>query len=157
MNDQACTASNIWDLSCVMLDLLLVGSFDSRELANLISGVPEADAMTSGCCIKALPENERPIHVAHRLCHSNTPVARQIQRQLDLRYRTVMESCAALRPEELSRTHRSLHLHACPNAAAFLWALCRDRRSEVRAMAVGFTSRVQILALRDYCKDSSAT
>jgi hypothetical protein len=72
----------ITDLDCVLLDAVLLLSFDAGELANLSQPEGGEDACTCG---------RRALDAVHRACHAGGPLARRIERSLDLVHRRSLE------------------------------------------------------------------
>lgn len=132
----------IWQMPCDVIDVVLSGAFDWRELLNLL---PEKARTRLECrslspfCVTAC---------AHRESHSDSLFSRCLEKQLDLRFAearadVTRRDVSAL--EDLMRSgigrRSSVHL---------LWALARDDRAEIRAMASPFAQQVRFAAYREF-------
>ena len=134
--------NRIWQMPCDVIDVVLSGAFDWRELLNLLPKAVRAriDCRSlSPCCVTAC---------AHRESHEDGLFARCLERQLDLRFaetRADVAECDAdgiadLMNKGIGR-RRAVHL---------LWAMARDTRDEVRAMASPFARQIRFAAFREF-------
>lgn len=137
---------SISDISCAVLDMLLMLSFDWRELSDLGARL----GMPRDVCGDTGLEPEVEIFLAaHRATHRCARFAASLQRHLNLRYRkTISEVRAAAEPELWARVRRApLAELASPG---LLWALASDPRTDVSGLASSLQYRLQASALRQF-------
>ncbi len=125
----------IWEMECGLLDAVLALSFEPAELANLCQGEPSSPGCT--CAARAV------IRFAHARCHEPTPLARLLERNLDVLHRRELERLAAAGLEEYGEALVTADLWAVPELAGRLWAVLRCEHplgDELRRYLVGALS-----------------
>ena len=119
-------------MPCFALDLLLTAAFDAREMENLLSSLSQEPAPAADGT--PLSHADRVFARAHHLCHHDPRLARRIEKMLDLRHEKLMNAVEVMSIADLQALAKGPENTPNRDAAAFLWALHRDRRPKARAL-----------------------
>ena len=118
----------IWDVECVLLDLVLAHAFDTDELSNLL----HAHGVSVSPC-RADTDGRKVLRAAHAACHTqNGPLARVLERNLDLLYRVALCELDLYGLESVAQELLGRDLWDVPHLPGRIWAVltCPDERAE---------------------------
>jgi len=139
----------IWQIGCQALDLVLIGSFEWRELHNLLSthglqDVPDASPEMTD----ALPVEDTLVKIAHDLCHSETPFACHLQSLLDHLHSETIAEVRAVDPARLIDWCLRGELTLRYRIPALVWAIVTDPRDAFERIIPVFLMRLHHASLR---------
>ena len=135
------TKTPISEIRCLAVDLVLLGCFEWRELANLLQ---QAGLPVPSCCADGLPRAVlRQAHCAtHRVC----AFTRLIEHQLDFLNAQAMRKIGSSEACDLAK---QFHREGIPaeDLPSVVWALAREPRTEFRPFLDDILHQAQFLAL----------
>lgn len=137
----------IFHASCPLLDAVLALAFDARELENLCTG--------AGVDLPHHPRL-RTLRVAetiHLACHRDTPLARRIERILELRFAEDVAACERLGAREYGQMWFFDEPLAPLGRAGALWALATTGDPELRDSEARLARLVQLEAMAALRRD----
>ena len=146
MNERPRLRARIWDVRCEALDLILVGSFDWRELHNLIVSAGE-EAELERC--RPVPLEDRVFQVAHALSHrAEGGFARALERRLDAMHAALIERVDATAERKVVEWCLQTDLRRRPPVTGHVWAVATDPREAVVQAVVPFLVRLRLASMR---------
>lgn len=140
----------IWQSSCLVLDIVLLGAFDWRELANELTGASYRDGSSEQANI---PENPAlVIQTANRACRTSNKFSKSMQKQLDYRYYFEIQAVQSTEDSKLVSTFSQIPLRDSEQVAAITWALARDSREASQEALSVLLSRIQKAAVWSFMR-----
>ncbi len=137
---------NIWNIGCQALDLVLIGSFEWRELHNLLSSTQLAPQLEAS----SLPIEEALFKLAHDLCHAETPFSCHVQSVLDRLHHQTIAEVRASDPQPLVEWCAHGALNSGYKLAGLVWAMATDHREAVKRVLPLFMMRLRHASLRQF-------
>ena len=142
----------IWDLGCIGITSVLWTSFEWEDLLTLDPVFVRAkdEHKERGLAGRTLPH--LVFSTAHKLCHSENPISKSIQRRLEFLHAKTVEEFESR--EEEHEDHGCLG-HVCEQSEdlpGFLWTLLTDPRDRIRRHGLHFVEGIAFDAVKLWLK-----
>lgn len=142
---------SIASMRCLVVDVVLMGAYDWRELANLLAQTGQSSQ--EGCRCSRGPARSA-FRAAHAATHVEGPFSRLLERQLDYRFADLCALVAGSEPNEIVAHMADGGLEPS-EIPAMAWALARDPRPEVGALLNSLCEQVQQASLSAFFSSGS--
>jgi len=114
----------IWNLDCLTVDLVLAGSFEWRELANLLTGAGLKLCERKLDCQDSL----YVFQIAHQVCHSENKLSVALENLISVRYREWIEFVRESESEQVYEYACGFKFEKKSKTCGLIWALATDLR-----------------------------
>ncbi len=138
------TRKRIWEVDCWSLDAAIAGSFDWRDLINILQGSGHVFDLRR-------PEYllESQAHtLIHECCHSENPVSIRIESLLNEWHKKAITQLDSKTPAEVVQYALALSWKKRASYAGMFWALGSDSREGFDCIRRRFQQRFQISSIR---------
>ncbi|MBI3306338.1 MAG: hypothetical protein HYZ84_00825 [Candidatus Omnitrophica bacterium] len=144
MNVKCLTRKRIWEVDCWSLDAAMAGSFDWRELVNMLQGHGHSFDLRK-------PESLLEIQVqylTHEYCHSENPISTKIESLLNDWHKKTIEYLDRSTLAEIAEHVLTFSWTKKSSYAGLFWALGSDARDGFDCIRRRFHQRFQIVSVR---------
>lgn len=146
MDGRTRARARIWDVPCEALDLILVGSFDWRELHNLLVSSGETEELDR---CRMVPHEDAVFQVAHALSHRvEGGFARALERRLHAMHEAAIERVDAMGERKVVEWCLRADLRRRPPVPGRVWAVGTDPREGVGQVLKPFLVRLRLASMR---------
>ena len=139
MNDRA----RIWEADCGLFDAVLSFSFETEELLNCCRS---AGVEVRACRCHDL--GAAVLGTVHRICHDDTPLARLMERRLNVVHGRALEQVAAEGFEALGAALTRGPLFEVDDLAGKLWALAVSAHPDAEGLRTNVRGRLALTGLQ---------
>jgi len=136
----ALSGKRIWNLDCLTVDLVLAGSFEWRELANLLAG-----SGLSLCARKLECQDSLYVfQIAHEVCHSENKLSVALEKLISVRYRDWVEFVRESESTQVYEYACGFKFEKKSKTCGLIWALATDLREPFTQLVRKLHQRFQM-------------
>lgn len=133
----------IWEADCALFDAVLSLSFEVEELLNCCQSAGEELA---SCPCHG--RDEAVFGLVHRTCHEDTPLARLVERRLNVVHRRALARVESHGFDLLAQALGQGELYAVDDLAGKLWALTVSDHPQAHGLRQNVRGRLALTGLR---------